>query len=163
MITLNGKPLNLLGSSVACGQPAPEFRVVDGTFSPVRLADYKGRRILISVVPSLDTGVCNAQTKRFNEEVGKLSNDLAALTISTDLPFAQARFCETEKVDRIRVLSDCVDHNFGLNYGVLIEGHGLLARAIFIIDRDGTVAYREIVPELTDHPNYDQAITALKQ
>lgn len=126
------------------------------------LSDFKGKTVLISAVPSLDTGVCALQTKRFNSEVGHFSDDVIMLTISTDLPFAQKRFCKVENVDKIKVLSDSVWRDFGEKYGLLIQDYGLLARAIFIIDAEGKLQYQELVPNITEHPNYDAALEALK-
>jgi thiol peroxidase len=158
-------PVTLLGpeTPVDVGDPAPDFRVVDGAFQPVTLEDVKGRVVLISAVPSLDTGVCSAQTKRFNEEAARLPDDVSVLTISMDLPFAQKRFCDAEKVDRIRVLSDHVWRSFGLSYGVLIKDMGLLARSVWVIGKDGRIAYRQIVSEVTEHPDYDAALAAARE
>jgi len=162
VVTMQGNPLVLLGPDLSVGEPAPDFRVVDGDFQPVTLADVKNKVVLISVVPSLDTGVCAAQTKRFNDEIAKLPEGVVVLTISMDLPFAQKRFCDAEKIDRVRVLSDHVRHSFGLAYGVLIKDLGLLARSIFVIGKDGTLVHKQIVGELTEHPDYDAALNAVK-
>lgn len=153
----------LLGNEVAVGQSAPAFKVVDNNFKAVSLADFSGKTILLSVVPSIDTGVCSLQTKRFNEEVAKLPADVVLLTISTDLPFAQKRFCQQEQVEAMAVLSDAVWREFGSNYGLLIQDMGLLARAIIIIDNDGIIRYQQMVPRLAQEPDYDAAIAALKQ
>ena len=122
-----------------------------------------GKVVLISAVPSLDTGVCSAQTKRFNDEAARLPADVVILTLSMDLPFAQKRFCEAEKVERLRVLSDAVWREFGLGYGVLMKDRGLLARSIFVVGRDGRVAYEQIVRETSTHPDYDAALAAARQ
>ncbi|MFW6158787.1 MAG: thiol peroxidase [Planctomycetota bacterium] len=163
-VTMKGDSLTLLAGEKQpeVGDDAPDFRVVDGDFAPVTLDDLKGQVLLISAVPSLDTGVCATQTKRFNEEAATLPEGVAVLTISMDLPFAQKRFCEAEKVERVRVLSDHVWHSFGLSYGVLVKDMGLLARSIWVIDRDGTIVYREVVSELTDYPHYDAALDAVR-
>jgi thioredoxin-dependent peroxiredoxin len=163
VVTMQGNPLTLLGGEVNIGDAAPAFQVVNGEFAPVQLADYAGKVVIISAVPSLDTGVCAAQTKRFNDELATLPDDVAVLTISMDLPFAQARFCQTEKVDRVTVLSDHVEHAFGKTYGVLVKGLGLLARSIFVVDRAGQVTHKQIASELTEHPNYDAALAAAKE
>ncbi|OGV65945.1 MAG: lipid hydroperoxide peroxidase [Lentisphaerae bacterium RIFOXYB12_FULL_65_16] len=163
LVTMKGKPVTLLGTPVRTGDKAPDFRVVDAMFAPTRMTQFRGKPCLISVVPSLDTGVCALQTKRFNDEVQRLPPDLVVMTISMDLPFAQKRFCASEKVDRIRVLSDHVWREFGLNYGVLIKDMGLLARSVFVIDGNGTVAYEEIVPEISQHPDYDAALAACRR
>ena len=145
VVTMKGEPLTLLGPELSVGDVAPDFRVVDAGFQPVTLSDFKGQPVLISAVPSLDTSVCSLQTKRFNEEATQLAG-VAVLTISQDLPFAQKRFCETEKVGNIRVLSDHVHREFGLHYGVLIKENALLARSIFVVGRDGKLRYLQIVP-----------------
>ncbi|QIR14052.1 thiol peroxidase [Shewanella aestuarii] len=161
VVTMGGKQVTLSGLLPANNQAAPDFNVVDEKFNPVSLSDFKGKTVLISAVPSLDTGVCALQTKRFNSEFAKFNQDVVMLTISTDLPFAQKRFCQTESVDKIRVLSDSVWRNFANQYGLLIESRGLLARAIFIIDANGELKYQELVKEVSDHPNYDLALAAL--
>ena len=161
-VLMGEKTVTLEGRLPKLSQMAPGFKVVDEHFTPVMLSDFKGKTILISAVPSLDTGVCALQTKRFNSEVSHFSDDVVILTISTDLPFAQKRFCKVENVDKIKVLSDSVWRDFGEKYGLLIEDYGLLARAIFIIDAEGKLQYQELVPNITEHPNYDAALTALK-
>jgi thiol peroxidase len=161
IVTMKGEPLTLLGPNLSVGDAAPDFRVVDAGFQPVKLSDFKGQPLLISAVPSLDTSVCSLQTKRFNEEAAKLTG-VTVLTISQDLPFAQKRFCETEKIGNIRVLSDHVHREFGLHYGVLIKENALLARSIFVIGKDGKLRHVEIVPELTQHPDYDAALRAAR-
>jgi thiol peroxidase len=162
-VTMKGDPLTLVGPDIQVGRAVPDFQVVDMSFAPVRLSDFEGKPVLISAVPSLDTGICSLKTKRFNEEIAKLPEDVAVLTVSADLPFAQKRFCEAEKVDRIKVLSDCVDKDFALKYGVLIKGMGLLTRAIFVIGKDSTLLYKEIVPEVASHPDYDKALSEIRK
>jgi thioredoxin-dependent peroxiredoxin len=162
-VTMKGQPVVLSGTPVEKGALAPDVRVVDDGFKPVRLSDFKGRAVLISAVPSLDTTVCSLQTKRFNEEALQLPTNVVILAISADLPFAQKRFCETERVARVQALSDSVWHDFGLKFGILIENMGLLARSIWIVAPDGRIAYREIVPEITTHPDYDAALRALRE
>lgn len=161
-VLMGEKHVSLKGKLPQLAEIAPGFKVVDEQFTPVTLSDFKGKMVLISAVPSLDTGVCALQTKRFNSEVSHFSDDVVILTISTDLPFAQKRFCKVENVDKIKVLSDSVWRDFGEKYGLLIENYGLLARAIFIIDAEGKLQYQELVPNITDHPNYDAALEALK-
>ncbi|MFT5814479.1 MAG: thiol peroxidase [Psychroserpens sp.] len=162
LVMAGNKYVTLLGNQVNLGDVAPDFKVVTESFSPVTLSEFKHKSVLISVVPSLDTGVCSIQTKRFNDEVASLPEGVIMLTISNDLPFAQKRFCETEKVDSIKVLSDAVWHDFGHNYGLLIKNMGLLTRAIFIIDADGKIAYKELVANISQHPDYETALTKLK-
>ena len=162
LVKANNKYVTLLGTQVAVNDQAPNFKVVDKNFSPVQLSDFKGQTILISVVPSLDTGVCSIQTKRFNDEAAKLPKNITLLTISNDLPFAQKRFCKVEGVDQIKVLSDSVWRNFGESYGLIIKNMGLLTRAIFIIDNHGKVKYKELVANISEHPDYESALTAVK-
>lgn len=162
LVKAGNKSVVLLGTQINEGDVAPNFKVVNESFSPVSLTDFKNKLVLISVVPSLDTGVCSLQTKRFNEEVSSLPNEVAILTISNDLPFAQKRFCKSENIDKIKVLSDAVWREFGSNYGLLIKDMGLLTRAIFIIDEQGKVAYKELVANISQHPNYEIALSTLK-
>lgn len=161
-VLAQNKPVTLLGNGVSIGQEAPNFKVVDGSFAPVTLDKFKNQAVLISVVPSLDTGVCSIQTKHFNEKVADLYPNVAMLTISADLPFAQKRFCKAENIDKIQTLSDSVWHNFGENYGLIIKDMGLLSRAVFVLDASHKVVYKELVPKLSSEPNYDAAIAALK-
>ncbi|RPA63789.1 thiol peroxidase [Shewanella frigidimarina] len=163
MITMGGNPVALEGRIPKINTVAPLFTVVDEKFNPVSLSDFKGKTVLISAVPSLDTGVCALQTKRFNKEFTKYDADVVMLTISEDLPFAQKRFCQTENVDKIKVLSDSVWRDFGEKYGLLIKDRGLLARSIFIIDPQGTLKYKELVTEVSEHPDYDAALAALTE
>ena len=162
-VTMRGNPVTLLGPKIEVGQEAPEFTVVDTNLSPKRLAGFKGHVLLIASVPSLDTGVCSAETRRFNQEAAGFSPDVRVLTISMDLPFAQKRWCGAEGIERVVTLSDHRDASFGLAYGVLIKELRLLARAVFVVDRQGKVTYVEYVPEVTEHPNYEAAIAAVKQ
>jgi thioredoxin-dependent peroxiredoxin len=162
-VILAGQETPLLGTMPSLNQPAPNFKVVDDKFTPVSLADFAGKTVLISAVPSLDTGVCALQTKRFNTEVSQFSDDVVMLTLSMDLPFAQKRFCQLENVDKVKVLSDSVWRNFGEHYGLIIKDRGLLARAIFIIDSKGVLRYQELVRDVSQHPDYSQALSTLKQ
>ncbi|CCQ12325.1 Thiol peroxidase, Tpx-type [Pseudoalteromonas luteoviolacea B = ATCC 29581] len=161
-VLAQNKPVTLLGSGVSIGQKAPNFKVVDGSFTPITLKKFESQPVLISVVPSLDTGVCSLQTKHFNEKVAEQFPHVAMLTISADLPFAQKRFCKTENIDKIQTLSDSVWHNFGQNYGLIIKDMGLLSRAVFVLDADHKIVYKELVPTLSNEPNYNSAIAALK-
>jgi thiol peroxidase len=161
-----GKPVAVEGPELKPGEKAPDFRLQrsdGGEIRDVTLADFAGKTLLLSVVPSLDTPVCALQTRRFNQEMARLPENVAILTVSTDLPFAQARFCGAEGIDRIKTASDHLDTNFGRAYGVLItEGRmkRCLARAIFIVAPDGALKYVEYVPATGEHPNYDDALRA---
>lgn len=161
-VTFKGQPLTLVGPELKPGDKAPDFTIIDQSLQPASLKDYAGKVILLSVVPSLDTGICSAQTKRFNEEAAKLPEDVIILTVSMDLPFAQARFCGAENIDRVKVLSDHRDASFAQAYGTLVKELRLESRAIFVIDRDGVIRYVEYVPEIASHPNYDAALDAVK-
>lgn len=161
-ITFKNNPVTLLGNEVKVGQKAPEFSVLRNDLSLATLADYSGQVKMISVVPSVDTGVCDAQTRRFNEEASKLNN-VKILTVSVDLPFAQKRWCAAAGIDKVEVLSDHRDLSFGEAYGVAIAELRLLARAVFVVDSNDTVVYAEYVSEATNHPDYEAAISAAKE
>jgi thiol peroxidase len=163
-VTFKGKPLALVGPQLKAGDKAPDFACVSGTLEVVGLSQTPAKARLFSVVPSLDTGVCSAQTKKFNENLAGLKDKVAAYTISLDLPFAQGRFCSAENITNMQTLSDTHNHSFGQNYGVLIEGLPLplLSRSVFVVDKGGKITYVEHVPEVTTHPNYDNALAALK-
>lgn len=154
-------PVTLLGPELKAGDSAPDFTVLANDLTPVTLADSKGVVRIISVVPSLDTGVCDAQTRRFNEEAAKLDG-VKVLTISVDLPFAQARWCGAAGIENVQTLSDHRDLSFGLAYGVVIKEHRLLSRAVFVIDANDKITYAEYVPAAGQHPNYEAAIAAAK-
>lgn len=160
-VTFKGNPVTLLGNEVRVGDTAPDFTVLANDLSPVSLADSKGSVRLISVVPSVDTGVCDAQTRRFNEETASIGN-VKVLTISVDLPFAQRRWCGASGLENVITLSDHRDLSFGEAYGVHMKELRLLARAVFVIDSNDKVTYVEYVSEGTDHPNYEAAIEAAK-
>ncbi|WP_096202679.1 thiol peroxidase [Bacillus sp. FJAT-45350] len=160
-VTFKGNAITLLGSEVKVGDTAPDFTVLANDLSPVTLADSKGQVRLISVVPSVDTGVCDAQTRRFNEEASNLGG-AKVLTVSVDLPFAQKRWCGAAGIENVQTVSDHRELSFGKAYGVAIEELRLLTRAVFVIDSNDKVAYVEYVPEATDHPNYEAAIEAVK-
>ncbi|HEY8486452.1 MAG TPA: thiol peroxidase [Limnochordales bacterium] len=162
-VTMRGNPVTLVGPRVEPGQKAPDFRVVDTDLKPRTLSDYAGQVLLIASVPSLDTGVCDAETRRFNQEAVQFGPDVRVLTVSMDLPFAQRRWCGAAGVDRVVTLSDHREASFGTAYGVLIKELRLLARAVFVVDRGGVVRYVEYVPEVTQHPNYEAAIQAVRQ
>jgi thiol peroxidase len=163
-ITFKSNPVKLAGHRIKAGEKAPDFVALKG-LNLVKLADTPAKARLFSVVPSLDTGVCSAQTKKFNDALGGYKDKLAAYTISLDLPFAQGRFCSAENITNMETLSDVHNHSFGKNYGVLIEGGlplPLLTRAVFVVDKTGAVTYAEYVPEVTNHPNYEAALAAIK-
>jgi len=163
VVTIHGNPLTLVGNPVKEGDKAPDFTVLDNDLNPVNLSAYKGKVCIISSVPSLDTPVCDMETRRFNTEAGKLSDDVVILTVSMDLPFAQKRWCGAAGVTKVKTLSDHRDASFGNAYGVLIKELRLLARAVFVVDRKGTVRYVELVKEVATEPNYDSALQAVKK
>ena len=162
VVTFKGKPLTLIGPEVKVGSSAPDFYVLAQDLSAVNLRTFLGKTLLISVVPSLDTPICDLQTRRFNEEAAKLPS-AEILTVSMDLPFAQKRWCAAAGIDRVTVVSDHKDAAFGRAYGVLIKELRLLARAIFCLDSQGLVRHVEYVPEVTSHPNYDAALGAARR
>lgn len=162
-VTFKNNPVTLLGKEVSVGDNAPDFTVLANDLSPVTLTDSKGKIRLISVIPSIDTGVCSKQTRTFNEKVSSLGEDVQLLTISVDLPFAQARWCAAEGLDNVQVLSDHRDLSFGEAYGVIIKELRLLTRSVFVVDKDDKVTYVEYVTEGTDHPDYEKAIESVKQ
>src|SRR5438132_14186531 len=159
--TLKGNPFTLIGPELKPGDAAPDFNVVDSGLKPVTLKDTGAVVRIISVVPSLDTPVCDAQTKRFNEEAAKLPG-VDILTMSMDLPFAQKRWCGAFGVDKVKMLSDHKEGSFGSNYGTLIKELRIHSRAIFVVDRNNTIKYAEYVKEVADHPNYETALAAAR-
>lgn len=162
LITMKGNPMTLVGPAVNAGDDAPNLTLIANDLSEVELSSFKGKAVILSVVPSLDTGICDIQTKRFNEEAANLGDNVVVVTVSKDLPFAQSRWCgQLDKVN-VQTLSD-YRSDFGGAYGVLIKELQLLARAIFVVGADGKVVYTEIVPEITTEPNYDAALEAAKQ
>ena len=162
VVTFKGNPVTLLGPALKVGDKAPEFRVVDATLAAVTLADSKGKTRIISAVPSIDTPVCDAETRRFNEEAAKLPENVVVLTISMDLPFAQKRWCAATGVERVTLLSDYQERSFAQAYGVLIKELGLLSRSIFVVDTDDIIRHIEHVPEITAEPDYAAALDAAK-
>lgn len=163
VITFKGNPMTLAGEALQVGSPAPAFELhyADGGLKKLTLDDLKGKPTILSVVPSLDTPTCATQTKRFNQELAALGDEINAVTVSRDLPFAQARFCGAENIS-IRTASDYQTHRFGDDYGLTIEELKLLARAVLVLDSSGVVVYKEIVPEVAQEPNYDKALEALR-
>ena len=162
VVTMKGNVLTLQGNDIEVGDKVPDFEVLDNDLSTVKLSDYTGKVVIISSLPSLDTPVCDIQTRKFNEEAAKLSADAVVLTISMDLPFAQKRWCGAAGVDNVRTLSDYRDASFATAFGVLIKELRLLARAVFVVDKAGTVRYIQIVDELTHEPDYEAAINAVR-
>jgi thiol peroxidase len=163
-VTFKNNPVKVAGPELKQGDAAPDFTCVGAGLELITLAKTAGKPRLFSVVPSLDTPVCSAQTKKFNDAVAGLKDKLDSYTVSLDMPFAQARFCSVEGVSNMKNLSDLHNQSFGKNYGVLIEGLPvpLLSRAIFVVDKNNKIAYVEYVGEVTSHPDYDKAVTALK-
>ena len=159
--TMRGNPLTLIGPELKVGDQAPDFTALDVSLKPVSLADTGSKTRIFSVVPSLDTPVCDAQTKRFNEEAAKLG-DIDIYTVSMDLPFAQKRFCNSFALDRVKMLSDHRDGSFGSAYGTLIKELRIMSRAIFVVGPDNKIKYVEYVPEIGEHPNYDAVLAAVK-
>jgi thiol peroxidase len=158
---MRGNPLTLVGPELKPGDTAPDFSVVDSSLKPVHLADTAGKTRIFSVIPSLDTPVCDAQTKRFNEEAGNL-DAVDIYTVSMDLPFAQTRFCNSFALDNIKMLSDHKEASFGAAWGTLIKEMRILSRAIFVVSPDNKVKYVEYVPEVADSPDFEAALSAAK-
>jgi thiol peroxidase len=163
-VTMKGNPVELVGPKLKEGDKAPDFTCVGAGLSIIKLADTAGKCRLFNVVPSLDTPVCNTQTRHFSQVLTELGDKVAAYTVSLDLPFAQARWCTDAKVENIKNLSDCHDHSFGEKFGVLIKGLPipLLARAVFVVDSNDTIRHAQIVPEIVTEPDYAPALAALK-
>lgn len=161
IITMHGNGLTLTGSPVEVGQKAPEFTVLDNALAPKTLADYAGKVLIISAVPSLDTPVCDVETRRFNTEAANLG-DVTILTVSMDLPFAQKRWCGAAGVEKVETVSDYKDASFGMEYGLLIKELRLLTRAVLVVNKEGIITYQEIVNEITNEPDYAAAIAAAK-
>lgn len=162
-VTMHGNTLHLEGTALATGVKAPDFTLVANDLSPRSLSNYAGKVLVIVAVPSLDTGVCDMEVRRFNTEVAALSDDIRIIAVSCDLPFAQARWCGAAGVKAVETLSDHKEAVFGKNYGILIQELRLLGRAVFVVDRTGTVTYTEVVNEISHEPNYEAALTAAKK
>ncbi len=161
LITFMGNPLTLIGNRPAAGDKAPGFTVLDNDLAPVEFSSLRGNVCVLVSVPSLDTPVCDMETRRFNGEAGKLGDDVRILTVSMDLPFAQKRWCGAAGVDKVQTLSDHRDAQFGSAYGVLIKELRLLARAVFVVDREGVVRYVQLVEEVTHEPDYEAVLKAV--
>ena len=164
-VTFKGNPITLAGDALAAGSAAPDFTLhyfKDG-MQTLTLGDLKGKPSLLSVLPSLDTPVCATQTKKFNDTLSSMGDSINAVTVSLDLPFAMNRFCGAESIENIQVASDYQDRNFGNNWGTLIEELKILTRAVFVLDAEGKLTHVEYVGEVTEEPNYDAAVAALKE
>ena len=161
VVTFGGKPVTLAGNEIKVGDTAENFTVLNNELNEVNLSDYSGEVVILSVLPSLDTPVCELQTKKFNEEASSLNAKV--LTISMDLPFAQKRFCDSYKTGNVITLSDFRDRDFGNKYGLYIKELGLLARSVFVIGKDLKITYMEIVKEIAEQPDYAMAIEAAKK
>ena len=162
-VTMKGNPLTLIGNEVKVGDAAPDVALLDNGLGPVKLSAFRGKNCVIASVPSLDTPVCDMESRRFNEEAARLGADVAILIISMDLPFAQKRWCGAAGVTKVQTLSDHREASFGNSFGVLIKELRLLARAVFLIDKKGTIKYTQLVKEVTQEPNYQEVLDALKK
>lgn len=160
--SMGDKPLTLLGPALKAGDTMPDFTLTDNGLKPITKADSQGKVRIFSVVPSLDTPVCDLQTRRFNEEAGKLGDKVKVLTVSMDLPFAQKRWCGAANASHVQTLSDYQTAKFGEATGTLIKDLRLLSRAIFVVDGGGAIRYVEYVPKIGEHPNYDAALQATR-
>lgn len=163
IVTMKGNPITLMGTELQVGDKAPDFVAIDNDLNPVSFDSFRGKVCIVSSVPSLDTPVCDMETRRFNDEAGRLDDNVEILTISMDLPFAQKRWCGAAGVNRVQTLSDHRDAAFGQAYGVIIKGLRLLARAVFVVDKEGTIRYRELVKEIASEPDYDAVLKAVKE
>ncbi|MBN1253383.1 MAG: thiol peroxidase [Bacteroidales bacterium] len=161
-VTFKSGPVTLKGKEIKVGDKAPDFTALGNSLNPVKLSDYKGKVVIVSVFPSLDTPVCATQNRTFNKEASNLTEDIVIIGISNDLPFAQSRFCGAEGIDKVVTVSDYRDLNFSENYGFLIDELRLLARGTVVIDKNGIVKHVEYVPEVTNEPNYEAALKVAK-
>ena len=162
-VKFKGNPLMLVGSRLSVGEKAPDFEAIANDLSPFKLSEIKGKVLVICSVHSLDTSVCDTETRKFNERATSLGDDVAVLVISMDLPFAQKRWCGATGVKNVQTLSDHKQGNFGSSYGVLIKELRLLARAVFVVDKKGVIRYIQIVDELSHEPDYEAALKAAKE
>jgi thiol peroxidase len=163
LVTFGGNPMTLVGTELKVGDDAPDVEVIDNDLQPVKLSTYKGKVAIVAAVASLDTGTCDVETRRFNQEIGKLGDDVVVLTISMDLPFAQKRWCGAAGVEAVKTFSDHRSAAFGEAWGVLMKELRLLARAVFVVDREGDIRYVEVLGEVGDEPDYDAALKAAKE
>ena len=162
-VSMHGNPLTLIGKELSVGDSAPDLELLDNDLNPIKLSSFQGKICVISSVPSLDTPVCDMETRRFNEAAGQLGDDVVILTVSVDLPFAQKRWCGAAGVENVVTLSDHRDTVFGAAFGVLIKELRLLGRSIFILDRNGIIQYIQNVKELSEEPNYDAVLEAVQK
>lgn len=162
-ITLNGNKFSLSGAELNAGLKAPDFTLAANDLSDVSLKDFKGRVVVLSAVPSLDTPTCSIETARFNKEAGKLGDKVKILTVSKDLPFAQARWCAAQGVKNLQTLSDYKNTSFSQDYGLLIKGLYLLTRAVFVIDGEGVIRYVQFVKEVSNEPDYKAVLDAVNE
>ena len=165
-VTLRGNPVTLVGPEIKPGQPAPDFTAVDNSLASVKFSDAKGKVLILSAVPSLDTPTCDTETRRFNMEAGKLPGGVEVWTISMDLPFAQKRWCAAAGASAVKTLSDVRERSFAPAYGTLVKDGplgGLSARAVFVVGKDGKVAHAEYVKDISQEPNYEAALAAAKK
>ena len=162
-VTLHGNPMTLIGSEITVGGTAPDVELLDNDLKPVKLSSFRGKVVVVSSVPSLDTPVCDMETRRFNSEAANLGSNVVLLTVSNDLPFAQKRWCGAAGVDKVKTLSDHREAAFGQAYGVLIKELRLLARSIFVLDAEGVVRYVQHVKEVSQEPDYAEVIAAVKK
>lgn len=162
-VTMKGNPLKLTGNVLKIGEAAPDFTAVGLDLQPKRLSDFAGKVRILSAVSSLDTGICDTETRKFNEIAAGLGDDIAIITLSVDLPFAQKRWCGAAGVDKVTLLSDHREVDFGKKYGVLVKDLRILARSLFVVDKDGVLRYVQLVPEIGQEPNYDEVVAAAKK
>ncbi|MEZ7195156.1 thiol peroxidase [Pseudodesulfovibrio karagichevae] len=163
IITFKGNPLTLIGPEIKVGDTAPDFTVTANDLSPATLADFSGKVLVIASVPSLDTPVCDMETRRFNTEATALGDDVKILTVSMDLPFAQARWCGAAGIEAVQTLSDHAQASFGENWGALIKELRLLTRAVFVVGKDGKIAYVQYLKEITEEPDYEAALKVVRE
>ena len=163
VVKMHGNPLTLIGNEVKVGDTAPDFTVLDENLQPVKLSSFKGKTVVVSSVASLDTSTCDTETRRFNQEAANLGDDVQIMTISMDLPFAQKRWCGAAGIDKVKVVSDYRDADFGEAYGVLIKELRLLARTVFVVDKEGVVRYVQYVEETSQEPDYDDVLKAINE
>ena len=161
IVAMNGMPLTLCGNEIKIGDVAPDFTVVNNKFEAVKLSDYKGKKVVISVFPSIDTGVCATQTRTFNKKATALDQDTIIISVSKDLPFALGRFCGAEGIERVLTCSDFMASEFGQKYGFLIKENQLLARGVVVVDKEGIVKHVQYVDDIIHEPDYDKALAAL--